>query len=169
MNFINTQSGEYPISFAQLRAAHPLTMFPEGFAESFGDYAPVHTTTRPVYDTATHKAAEGAPVLVAGQWQQAWSVVPLSAQELDDARRALVPAKVTRRQARQALLIAGLLDDVQPAINAIADPMQRGLAQIEWDDAQEFERHRPLLIQLATALGLDDEALDNLFIQAVTL
>lgn len=30
MNFINTQTGEYPISFAQLRAAHPLTMFPEG-------------------------------------------------------------------------------------------------------------------------------------------
>lgn len=166
MQFINTDTGDYPVTLAAIKAAHPLTLFPSDFAEAFGDYAPVQAVTVPVHDAATHKAVEGAPVLVAGQWQQSWSVVPLSAQELDDARRALVPAKVTRRQARQALLIAGLLDDVQPAINAIADPMQRGLAQIEWDDAQEFERHRPLLIQLATALGLDDEALDNLFIQA---
>lgn len=77
-----------------------------------------------------------------------------------------VPVKVTRRQARQALALAGLLDSVQPAINAIADTMQRQLAQIEWDDSQEFERHRPLLIQLAQAIGLDDAALDAMFIQA---
>lgn len=169
MQYINTNTGDYPVALAAIKAAHPLTLFPGDFAEAFGDYAPVQSVTVPAHDAATHKATEGAPVLVAGQWQQAWSVVPLSAQELDDARRALVPAKVTRRQARQALLIAGLLDDVQPAINAIADPMQRGLAQIEWDDAQEFDRHRPLLMQLATALGLDDEALDNLFIQAGAL
>lgn len=80
-----------------------------------------------------------------------------------------VPHKVTRRQARQALLLAGKLALVQPAIDAIEDAQQRGLAQIDWDDAQEFERHHPLLIHLATALGLDDEALDNLFIQAASL
>lgn len=77
-----------------------------------------------------------------------------------------VPAKVTRRQARQALLLAGLLDKVQPAIDAIPDPQQRQLAQIEWDDSLDFERHRPLLIQLGYALGLDDAGLDAIFIQA---
>ena len=77
-----------------------------------------------------------------------------------------VPAKVTRRQARQALLLAGLLDKVQPAIDAIPDPQQRQLAQIEWDDSQDFERYRPLLIQLGYALGLDDAGLDAIFIQA---
>ena len=77
-----------------------------------------------------------------------------------------VPAKVTRRQVRQALLLAGLLDKVQPAIDAIPDPQQRQLAQIEWDDSQDFERHRPLLIQLGYALGLDDAGLDAIFIQA---
>lgn len=166
MQFINIATSAYPITFQQLRDAHPLTLFPSDFAEAFGDYAPVQAVAVPAHDAATHKAVEGAPVLIAGQWQQAWIVVPLSAQELDDARRALVPAKVTRRQARQALLLAGLLDQVQPAINAIPDPQLRGMAQIEWDDSQEFDRHRPLLMQLATALGLDDEALDNLFIQA---
>jgi hypothetical protein len=36
-----------------------------------------------------------------------------------------VPASVTRRQAKQALALAGLLDQVQPAIDAIEDPVTR--------------------------------------------
>lgn len=79
------------------------------------------------------------------------------------------PVKVSRRQARQVLLIEGLLDQVEPAIQAIADPMQRQLALIEWQDSLEFERHRPLLVTLGAALGLDEAALDQLFITAATL
>lgn len=97
----------------------------------------------------------------------------LSQAEYDSARlaeqRARVPAKVTRRQALQALRIAGLRDLVQPAIDAIPDPLARDLAQIEWDESLEFERHRPLLIQLGNAIGLDDDGLDALFVQAAAL
>ena len=82
---------------------------------------------------------------------------------------SVVPAKVTRRQARQALLLAGLLDKVQPAIDGIVDPVQRGMAQIEWDDSQEFERTRPILIQVGMAIGLDSVGLDQLFIKAAGL
>lgn len=77
-----------------------------------------------------------------------------------------VPAKVTRRQARQALAMEGLLYKVQPAIDAIPDPQQRQLAQIEWDDSQDFERDRALLIQLGHAIGLTDAGIDALFIRA---
>lgn len=80
-----------------------------------------------------------------------------------------VPAKVTRRQARQALLLAGKLDLVQPAIDAMTDPTQKALAQIEWDDSQDFERNRPLLISLAAAIGLGEPELDALFLQAAQL
>ena len=80
-----------------------------------------------------------------------------------------VPASVTRRQARQALLLAGLLGNVQPAIDSIPDPVHRGMAQIEWDDSQAFERGRPLLVQIGMALGLDDAGLDALFVQAAAL
>ncbi|MBY0237862.1 MAG: hypothetical protein K2X55_00960, partial [Burkholderiaceae bacterium] len=66
-----------------------------------------------------------------------------------------VPNSVTRRQARQALLLAGLLDDVQTAIDGIADETQRRLAQIEWEDSLEFKRDRPLVISIGTALGLN--------------
>lgn len=93
---------------------------------------------------------------------QGWHDVPVPPQPL-------VPHKVTRRQARQALLLAGLLEQVEPAIQSITDPMQRQLALIEWQDSLEFERHRPLLITLGAALGLDEAALDQLFITAATL
>lgn len=82
---------------------------------------------------------------------------------------AVVPASVTRRQARQALLLAGLLDEVQPAISAIKDPVQRAMAQIEWDDSQEFERDRPLVQQIGVAIGLDALGLDDLFVNAARL
>lgn len=82
---------------------------------------------------------------------------------------APIPAKVTRRQARQALLLAGKLSAVQPAIDAIADPTQRALVQIEWEDSLEFERNRPSLIALATAIGLDATGIDALFVQAAAL
>jgi len=82
---------------------------------------------------------------------------------------ALVPQSVTRRQARQALLLAELLDDVEPAIAAIPDPVQRRMAQIEWEDSLEFVRTRPLVIQIGAALDLDEAALDQMFITAASL
>ena len=116
----------------------------------------------PAYDPRTHTLALDGVELVEGIYHARYTLVALTPEQL----RALVPAKVTRRQARQALLLAGLLDQVKPAINAIPDPQLRGMAQIEWDDSQEFERNRPLLIQLGAALGLDSAALDQLFIVA---
>lgn len=79
------------------------------------------------------------------------------------------PKSVTRRQARQALALAGKLALVQPAIENISDPLQKSLAQIEWDDSTHFERDRPLLIQLAYSIGLSDSDIDDLFILADTL
>ena len=50
-----------------------------------------------------------------------------------------VPEKVTRRQARQALVLAGKFNLVQTAIDSISDPVQKQLMQIEWDDSLENE------------------------------
>lgn len=80
-----------------------------------------------------------------------------------------VPESVTRRQAKQALAINGKLSLVQPAIDAIPDPAQRTLIQIEWDDSQEFQRNRASVIGIGTAIGLDSAGIDALFRQAVTL
>ena len=80
-----------------------------------------------------------------------------------------IPQKVTRRQGKQALSINGKLSLVQPAIDAIADAAERAMIQIEWDDSQEFERTRPSVIAIGTAIGLSSSQLDDLFVLAATL
>lgn len=169
-NIRNTDTGEFGLSASDVRAwfeqqgvmACIADAF-EGALEPFESYA---AAPQPEFNSDTHKAVQREPVEADGVLTQQWEVVALTQAEIDAARKALVPLVVTRRQARQALLMAGLLANVQPAIDALEDPMQRGMAQIEWDDSQEFTRDRPLLIQLASALGLDEVALDNLFITA---
>ncbi|MCS6809748.1 MAG: hypothetical protein NZ694_00555 [Tepidimonas sp.] len=79
------------------------------------------------------------------------------------------PQSVTMRQARLALLAAGLMDDVEATIDAIPDETQRRAAQIEWEYAQEVQRSSPWVQQLAAGLGLTDEQLDQLFEQASQL
>lgn len=80
-----------------------------------------------------------------------------------------VPAVVSARQAKRALLEAGLLDDVQLAIDNIPDPMEKRRVQIDWDESTEFRRDWPTLAVLAAAMQLDGGTLDALFIEAATL
>lgn len=77
----------------------------------------------------------------------------------------VVPQVVSRRQAKQALLQAGLLDAVDAAIAASSDRS----AQIDWADAQEFRRDWPALVAMQPALGLSDAQVDDLFRLAATL
>lgn len=81
-----------------------------------------------------------------------------------------VPQQVTRRQAIQALINQGLYASVQPAIDAITDPIVRATMNNEWNNSQMFERQRPSLIAMAQAIGIQyPEGLDALFIYAATL
>lgn len=77
-----------------------------------------------------------------------------------------VPEKVNRRQARQALFLAGKLEEIEAALAAIPDPIMRGMAIIEWEDSLEFERSRPLVVSIGTAIGMTEEDINQLFIQA---
>jgi len=84
------------------------------------------------------------------------------------APEPVVPSRVTMRQARLALLGAGLLDNVTTAIAALPSP-QKEAAQIEWEYSQEVHRDKQLVLILAPALGLNEAQLDQLFTQAATL
>lgn len=79
-----------------------------------------------------------------------------------------VPESVTMRQARLALLGAGLLANVDTAINSLASPAKEQ-ARIEWDYSSDVQRHRSLVSTLGAALGLTEAQLDALFIKAATL
>lgn len=85
-----------------------------------------------------------------------------------NAPQVSVQQSVTMRQARLALDAHGLLASVQPAINALPDPAKRK-AQIEWDYSNGLERQNPFVATLGTALGLDNAALDALFVEASRL
>ncbi len=85
------------------------------------------------------------------------------------ALAAPVPQSVTMRQARLALLGAGLLDNVDAAMAAIPDETMRRAAQIEWEYAATVDRTSALVSNLSGALGLTDAQLDALFIAAGAL
>jgi hypothetical protein len=81
---------------------------------------------------------------------------------------AAVPAAVTMRQARLALLDAGLLDKVETALEAL--PGRDGqAAQISWEYSAEVHRQSELVTALAPALGVNGEQLDALFVAAAGL
>ena len=82
---------------------------------------------------------------------------------VDGELQPIIPQTVTRFQARAALYQAGLLDQVETLMN---DPETPTLARLAWQDAQSFERQSPTIAAMATALGLTDAQLDDLFIAA---
>lgn len=80
-----------------------------------------------------------------------------------------VPQVLTRAQAIGALILAGLDEAVDAAIDAIEDPTQRKLVRNDWTNRLTFERDNPTLLALAKGLGLSSLQLDNLFIQGKAL
>lgn len=76
-----------------------------------------------------------------------------------------VPNSVTMRQARLVLLSTGLLDNVETAIDSLTEE-QAVAARIEWDFSSEVWRHKGLVSQMASVLGLTEGQLDQLFIAA---
>jgi hypothetical protein len=81
----------------------------------------------------------------------------------------VVPASVTMRQGREALIRAGLDEAVDAAIDAIQDPVARKIARNAWTMSNFFERHNGFISQLGPAVGLTEEQIDTLFIEASKL
>ncbi|MCI9865513.1 hypothetical protein RHIZ_06105 [Rhizobium skierniewicense] len=75
---------------------------------------------------------------------------------------------VTRRQLRLTLVRNGIsLASVEALIASMPDGMQKDEAQIEWQDAQTFEREHPTLLLIAQALDLPPGKVDELWIKAM--
>ena len=79
-----------------------------------------------------------------------------------------VPASVTMRKARLALLAVGKLAQVSAIIAGLPSP-QREAAQIEWEYATEVARNSPLVAILIVALEMTDEQADDLFRLAASM
>ncbi len=90
----------------------------------------------------------------------------MQADEL--ALRDTTPKAVTMRQARLAMLGAGVLQVVDAAIAAMTGA-EGDAARIEWEYAQEVRRDNPLLGIMVAELGWTSEQLDALFEAAAGL
>lgn len=78
------------------------------------------------------------------------------------------PQIVSMRQARLALLNAGLLQSVNDAVAGLQGAAGEA-ARIEWEYATEVRRDNTLFTALAAELNFTDEMLNGLFTEAATL
>lgn len=84
---------------------------------------------------------------------------------LNPPSEVIVPVSVSMMQARLAMLNAGVLDDVEHAVQSM-EGIEGRAARIQWEYAQFINRDWPLVDTLGTLLGWDSDAVDRLFISA---
>ena len=135
-----------------------------------GDYRLYEMAAEPAYNPDTQRIElTSTPVQRVGQpWLRGWVVVALTAAEMTAIAKAKVPASVTMRQGRLALLAAGKLAQVDAAIASLPEP-QKSAALIEWNFSNELQRGNAFVATLGAALGLSDAQVDQLFITAAAL
>ena len=81
-----------------------------------------------------------------------------------------VPESVSARQIRLWLVRHDIsLSQVDAAIDNISDQLQRDSVRVEWDYAPYVERSHPMLVPLASALGLTEQQVDQAFIEAASI
>lgn len=157
-------------TITDLRRANSNVSFPKEVNDrllaDFGVY-PLVSVDPPTGDVVT----EGTPVFnnSTKQWEQSWVARDFTAEEVAEqlARKREVMV-VTPRQARLALLGAGLLDQIEAGIAALPEPTKTAVT-IEWEYATHVDRNSQWVGALAQALKLTDEQLDQLFEVAATL
>ena len=145
---------------------HPEFPLPEDLwrfdLTEFGVTVPIQT--EPPVAGEGEKVERDGVELVAGEWRVKWRTRPLTAEE----QRELVPASITRRQARIVLSRHGHLAAVEEAIAAM--PGQAGEeARIDWADALEFRRDYPLIETMRLLRGLTEEQVDDMYIEAAAI
>lgn len=79
-----------------------------------------------------------------------------------------IPQSCTRRQGQLALIELGKYTEVLAYLEAIPDPKDKMIAEVEWQ-AAVWEVTNPFLKSLWAALGGTQESLEDAFILAVTL
>ncbi|PWE32788.1 hypothetical protein DDZ14_08560 [Maritimibacter sp. 55A14] len=97
-----------------------------------------------------------------------WDGSAFTAPPAPDPAEALAAERagmiVSKFQAKVALLQAGLLSQVETAIQS-AD----AVTQLAWAEANEFHRDSPAIAALSAAIGLSETEVDDLFRAAAVI
>ena len=81
-NYIELETGRYPVSQSQIRAENPNTSYPASFPVPEG-FALVFPSPTPTYDPITQYVREIAPELTNGKYYQAFEVLGLEQEQID--------------------------------------------------------------------------------------
>lgn len=88
LNYINTETLQYPISEREIRALFPNTSFPAIFAPPAG-YALVFDAPKPEFDPTEFIAVEGTPMLTdKGHYEQQWRLEALPTETVAQLKQA---------------------------------------------------------------------------------
>lgn len=75
MNYINTETQQYPVTEMQIRELFPNVSFPVPFVPP-SNFAPVFPVPQPSYNPVLQAVVEGKPALTEkGHYEQAWDVI----------------------------------------------------------------------------------------------
>ena len=124
--------------------------------------------TRVIWDERTDGAM---PAITLGGMVRAGGLLTYSQARMDEhiaASKPPIPAQVTMRQARLALLGAGLLASVNTAIAGLTEPA-KSAALIDWEYSAVVQRDSGLVPAMGAALGMTAAQIDALFVTAATL
>lgn len=155
---------------AEIRAAHPNKIIPDLQLAGHGLQS-VTVDERP--EVAPGQVADGALVDRGGAPAWEWTVRPMTAAELQDARSG---ASLTKTEFLLRAASAGLLTqadaklaahgDVPASFAAVIAAMpqaDRDRAEIIWPAATRIERLDPLIGAVAAGMSITDAQLDALF------
>ena len=125
---------------------------------------PLLEVDQPAFDPMTQSCVRDGCEKVKGKWQYKWRVDALSPEQVaanaEAARIASIPRSLTRRQFKLALIRSGLFETVENMVAAASDLELR----VTYQEAQDFERNHPMILQMAESLGVTDSEIDALFI-----
>ena len=145
-------------------------------------FVTVFPTPKPTTTQLEKAVRDGVEVDTNGNTIQKWKVVDMFSDYINDEGvlvtkleqeeayvlaefKKTVPKSISNSQARQALVLGGLYATVN---NAIVTGTDEAL-QIRWEYEVIIKRDDAGLIAMATALGLTEKQLDDLFILGATL
>ena len=83
--------------------------------------------------------------------------------------KAIVPEKITARQLKSAMILAGINLTAVDAIIATLPQPQLDLAMVNWEYSTSFYRNNSMINQIAGALKLTHEQVDAIFVNGEKL
>ena len=167
MSYINTETGKYNISEAEIRALYPNTLFGTPF-KAPEPFAWVFPSPQPTYDSLHEYVAEIDPVLTSkGHYEQAWEIKPLSPEQIaintdpaikEAADAAIISAKVEELWQAADKYVTSYISGVAIGILTIGVIQQksRAVAISDWSNLIWSEYYtRKAAITVDSELNLD--------------